>query len=152
MLCATATATMASAAGTARWMAPELLDPDEHHSEVSEDEVGKSTKRSDVYSLAITFWEVSHEPAQISKCSFDHAQIFSGELPFGDAGKNSVALARKVLRGDRPPRLPEYTARGLDDDIWSCMEAWWANSPSQRPALTSDTMEDDDDASALPSL
>jgi hypothetical protein len=130
-------------------MAPELLDPEEYSSEISEDEVGKSTKRSDVYSLAMTFWEVSGEPAQITKYSSNSTQIFSDELPFGDAGKNSVALARKVLRGDRPSRLPEYTARGLDDDIWSCMEAWWANSPSQRPALTLDD-DDDDDASALP--
>jgi serine/threonine protein kinase len=57
MLHATQTATTDRGAGSLRWMAPELLDPEEHG--IPEDQAGKPTKESDIYALGITTWEVS---------------------------------------------------------------------------------------------
>jgi hypothetical protein len=37
-------------------MAPELLDPDDYN--IPEEDAGRPTKASDIYSLAITIWEV----------------------------------------------------------------------------------------------
>jgi serine/threonine protein kinase len=56
---ATATATSPSSlAGSANWMAPELLNPEQFSSEVDAQDAGRPTKNSDVYSLAMTTWEV----------------------------------------------------------------------------------------------
>jgi serine/threonine protein kinase len=44
--------------GTIRWMAPELLQPEEDDCEVNQGNEGNPTKESDLYSLAMTAWEV----------------------------------------------------------------------------------------------
>jgi serine/threonine protein kinase len=56
ILYGTKTATKARGAGSLRWMAPELLDPESYG--VSVDEAGVLTQESDIYALAITVWEV----------------------------------------------------------------------------------------------
>jgi serine/threonine protein kinase len=56
MLHATRTATLYRGAGSLRWMAPELLNPEDHN--IIQDEAGRPTKSSDIYALAITVWEV----------------------------------------------------------------------------------------------
>jgi serine/threonine protein kinase len=58
MLHATKTATEARGAGSLRWMAPELLDPDGYG--ILEAEAGIPTKHSDIYALAMTIWEVTY--------------------------------------------------------------------------------------------
>jgi serine/threonine protein kinase len=57
MLHATKTATGSPGMGSLRWMAPELMDPDEYG--IAEDQAGRPTKLSDMYALAMTIWEVS---------------------------------------------------------------------------------------------
>jgi serine/threonine protein kinase len=47
-----ATTMVGSAGGTVRWMAPELHDEDDGHGST------RPSVRSDIYALAITFWEV----------------------------------------------------------------------------------------------
>jgi hypothetical protein len=50
-------------------MAPELLDPDQYVLEVEEKDMGRATKQSDIYALALTTWEVrscSHHLKQTS--------------------------------------------------------------------------------------
>jgi hypothetical protein len=57
-----------SSGGSLRWMAPELLDPDQYVLEVEEKDMGRATKKSDIYALALTTWEVRscrHHPKQI---------------------------------------------------------------------------------------
>jgi serine/threonine protein kinase len=56
VLNATAAATGLGSGGSLRWMAPELLLPEQY--QVKPEDEGKPTKESDLYALAITVWEV----------------------------------------------------------------------------------------------
>jgi hypothetical protein len=56
MLLATRTGTDRSS-GTARWMAPELHDPELYN--ITGEEAGRPTKESDVYAMSLTIWEVN---------------------------------------------------------------------------------------------
>jgi serine/threonine protein kinase len=59
---ATVTATASGVTGSAHWMASELLDAEQYKSEVNAKDLGRPTKKTDVYSLAITAWEVGDSP------------------------------------------------------------------------------------------
>jgi serine/threonine protein kinase len=52
----TRTKVTSSTAGTLRWMAPELFDPEKYG--VPKAEVGIPTRKTDIYALGITAWEV----------------------------------------------------------------------------------------------
>ncbi|KAG6907580.1 hypothetical protein DXG01_008337 [Tephrocybe rancida] len=101
-----------SEGGTSRWQAPELHDVENGIS-------AKSSKESDVYSLGCVFFE-----------------IFTGKIPFSNLRYNEMVILR-VRSGVRPVR-PEassqsWTAFGLTNGIWTCMEECWEEEPSKRP-------------------
>ncbi|KAF9472453.1 kinase-like protein [Pholiota conissans] len=84
--------------GTMAWMAPEV------HSGSRPD------KASDVYSLAMTIWE-----------------IYSGQTPFSETLLN--VLSGLVTSGSRPER-----PSGLSDDkVWAVVRQCWSHNAESRP-------------------
>ncbi|KAI0934912.1 hypothetical protein AcV5_006602 [Taiwanofungus camphoratus] len=99
--------------GTARWMAPELLDPERfgrEHSHVS--------RESDIYALAMVMWEV-----------------FAGHIPFHEYPRDATVIYR-VLKGERPHRPLEATTHGLSDGVWDLIQACWHERWQRRPRVT----------------
>ncbi|KZO98419.1 kinase-like protein [Calocera viscosa TUFC12733] len=97
---------------TARWLAPELTSTTSR----------APTFASDVFSFARTILE-----------------IMTGEKPFSEE-KNVFKVIGDLRIGElhatRPSNL-EVAKRGLTDEVWSLLNAMWAQDPNERP-----TMED----------
>lgn len=100
-------------AGKARWMAPEILDPETF---------GLSkllfSRASDIYSLAMVMWEV-----------------FTGRLPFYQMHRDSIVVIQVVLRDLRPKRPTRATTLGLSDTVWTLMEKCWSRGAKARPQI-----------------
>ena len=92
--------------GTARWMSPELIDPEQFGLEKY-----RPTTASDCYALGMVVYET-----------------ISGHLPFPDHIHLNVVV--KVLRGERPRRGPGFT-----NDVWKMLEICWKPQPDERPAI-----------------
>jgi len=92
--------------GTARWMSPELIDPEQFGFEKY-----RPTKASDCYALGMVIYET-----------------ISGHLPFHDHTDLSVFV--KVLRGERPRR-----GRGFANNLWEMLEFCWMPQPNVRPNI-----------------
>lgn len=89
--------------GTLRWMAPERLD-------------GQPLKRSsDLYSFAITAWEL----------------YSGGAIPFADVPDG--LLARVVVENERRPPRPASLG---NNDLWSIIRASWLPDPDKRPTFS----------------
>ncbi|EIM81951.1 kinase-like protein [Stereum hirsutum FP-91666 SS1] len=87
--------------GTLRWMAPECLYGD-----------SRVTMASDIYSFAMTAWE-----------------IYSGQVPFADISERVLAIA--VVEQKRRPKCPaRLTGQG---SIWTLIQSCWDARPSVRP-------------------
>jgi len=104
-------------AGTLRFQAPELLDPDLFQCGGAVPLgycTGVPTTRSDVYAFAIT-------------CVL----VFSGELPHPNRREYQIPLgvARSNLRPDCP-NTPE-----LDNPLWILLQACWRHHPKDRPDM-----------------
>lgn len=96
--------------GHSRYLAPELSDPNDDSEIVS-------TQSSDVFSLAMTIYE-----------------LMTGDWPFSEIhGDRSVMGA--ISSGRRP--LKPVSLAGLDksaaDAIWKLIETMWSGDPQQRP-------------------
>jgi len=89
--------------GTLRWMAPECL------------EGRPATKASDVYSFAITSWE-----------------IFTGEIPYAGVKERAMVIAviDRQLRPERPSSI-------VNDDVWALIVRCWAHDAYLRPTFSS---------------
>ncbi|KIK64858.1 hypothetical protein GYMLUDRAFT_982306, partial [Collybiopsis luxurians FD-317 M1] len=100
--------TTTGANGTLRWMAPELLNPDEsdnsalHHPSV------------DVYAFGSTVVE-----------------ILTLKPPFYN--KTDFQVMQSVSQGQRPPQ-PQQN-RWCPDALWELVEACWAQDPAARPNI-----------------
>jgi len=92
--------------GTARWMSPELIAPEQFGSKKS-----RPTKTSDCYALGMVIYET-----------------ISGNLPFHEHA--DLAVFVKVLKGDRPTRRGRFT-----NDLWKMLESCWVPQPSDRPSI-----------------
>jgi serine/threonine protein kinase len=100
------TSTTYSQGGSARWMSPELIDPQPFGLENS-----RPTEFSDCYALGMVVYET-----------------ISGNLPFhGDA---DLAVLAKVLKGKHPPRGAKF-----GKDLWRMLEQCWESQPSNRPSI-----------------
>ncbi|OCH92345.1 kinase-like protein, partial [Obba rivulosa] len=95
--------TTSAAAGSMRWMAPELMNP-----EVLDLAKAEVSLQSDVYALAMVIWEV-----------------FTGKLPFQEYKPDAKVMAL-VLCGTRPWRPVQATPLGLSDDLGSLIQTCWA--------------------------
>ena len=92
--------------GTARWMSPELIAPQQFGLEKS-----RPTKSSDCYALGMVIYE-----------------IISGNLPFHK--HTDLTVFTKVLEGERPPRGVRFT-----ESLWKMLELCWTSQPSNRPSI-----------------
>jgi len=92
--------------GTARWMSPELIDPQRFGFENN-----RPTKKSDCYALGMVMYET-----------------ISGRVPFHRHGDLTVIV--KVLAGERPPR-----GVGFTETLWETLELCWVSQPSNRPSI-----------------
>ena len=92
--------------GTARWMSPELIDPQQFGLKSS-----RPTESSDCYALGMVIYET-----------------ISGNVPFHE--DTDLAVFAKVLQGKRPPRGTEFR-KGL----WRMLERCWESQPSSRPSI-----------------
>lgn len=92
------------AAGAGHWTAPEAL------------ESGQLTKKTDVYSWAMTALE-----------------IFTGKPPFG----HILDIYTHVVTNGRAPKRPSAReAPGLASDMWTLMSEAMARDPEARPSFT----------------
>ena len=92
--------------GTARWMSPELIDPQRFGFKNS-----RPTKPSDCYALGMVIYET-----------------ISGNLPFHE--HTDLTVFAKVLEGERPPRGVKF-----GENLWKMLELCWAPRPNDRPSI-----------------
>jgi len=95
--------------GSARWMAPELLNP-EH----PDQDVNRPTEASDIWALAMVMVEV-----------------LGGHVPFHEF-RNEVVIF-KVMAGVRPERP---TNAAMTDEIWEMVHSCWNEDPTKRPKIS----------------
>ncbi|KAG6890513.1 hypothetical protein C0995_007712 [Termitomyces sp. Mi166 len=102
-----------SKAGTIRWQAPELFDPE--RAQVPR------TEASDIYAWACVAYE-----------------IFADQIPFAHLSRNTVIIT-KITSGERPARPPDSSPSwgmwGLTEDIWTLMRTCWHGDPVRRPTV-----------------
>ena len=91
--------------GTARWMSPELCDPERQDH--------RRTKHSDCYALGMVIYEV-----------------LSGRVPFHQYA--NLAVFGKVIGGSRPERP---NMEWFADDVWELLERCWMPQPEDRPSI-----------------
>ena len=109
-------------AGTARWMSPELVVPQEFGLKAF-----RPTKSSDCYALGMVVYEVIY-----------------GNIPFHK--DTDVMVIAKILKGDRPRRR-----LGFSEGLWKMLERCWAHQPNERPSVE-DILRCLDMCSSLPAL
>ncbi|KAF7968619.1 hypothetical protein HWV62_30013 [Athelia sp. TMB] len=97
--------------GTYRWMAFELVNP-----ENDEEEEPAITTATDVWAFAMTVLE-----------------ILSGKLPFYWM-KYDAAVILHVMRGGRP--TPDHYP-SINQDMWAILKMCWHPDPDQRPNMDS---------------
>ncbi|KAK7063540.1 kinase-like protein [Favolaschia claudopus] len=96
-------------AGSIRWMAPELIDPDRF---------GKKflrTTATDVYAFGCVCLE-----------------LYTGRPPFADLSEPASLL--RVINGERPERPSGESA--LLDSMWDYINTFWAQDSAMRPDST----------------
>ncbi|EMD33056.1 hypothetical protein CERSUDRAFT_87399 [Gelatoporia subvermispora B] len=104
--------TLSVQAGSTRWMAPELLDPEHFGLERAE-----LSAQSDIFALGMIIWE-----------------LFTGRIPYYHLQKDAQVMS-SILRNMRPLRPVQAVSFGLDDDIWELAEACWAENLRERPPM-----------------
>lgn len=97
----------ANGTGSARWMAPELIDP--------KDDGEGYPSQSDVYSFGMTVLE-----------------IITGRPPFINRRQESSVIF-DVYHGRRPPRPANSE---LTDPLWALIQSCWHQDPKQRPNIS----------------
>jgi len=110
------TATTTTFAGSARFMAPELVLPTQAESVKD----APRTSKSDVYAFACLI-----------------LQIFTGERPFGHLPLEPMVILA-IARGEKPSAQPpglEAFSRGFDEDLWALANRCWAFDPLERPKM-----------------
>ncbi|KAF7299977.1 Kinase-like protein [Mycena kentingensis (nom. inval.)] len=93
-------------AGSLRWMAPELIDPDRFGLRFLR------TGATDVYAFACVALE-----------------LYTQRPPF--TGISETAAMLRIIEGQRPAR-PEPA---MSDALWDLVEDCWAHSPGKRPGM-----------------
>ena len=118
-------------AGTAKYMAPELLPLTD---EVDIDEL--FSKMSDVYAFGILCFEVSHIIIITRKSQSHNAlQIFTGEEPFACyRAQLDWQVVPFVQKGQRP-LCTTRVQRCISQGMWAMMEACWRTAPEERPLI-----------------
>jgi serine/threonine protein kinase len=114
-------------ANTRRWCAPELLDPERFGLRG-----GNPTKRSDIYSMGMTVYEVSFF-RQGSCRRLTYSQVLTGRFPFYEC--DDVVAALRVIQGVRPKKPIFAATRGYTQEVWDMTISCWDEDPLKRPTL-----------------
>ncbi|KAJ7767392.1 kinase-like domain-containing protein, partial [Mycena maculata] len=101
---ATASMHTSNRAGSLRWMAPELIDPDRFGTKFGR------TPASDVYAFGCVCVE-----------------LYTGRPPFSELSE-VVALLKIVVHGERAER-----PSAMSDMLWERVMKYWADNPAARP-------------------
>ncbi|KAG8899258.1 hypothetical protein FRB99_006840 [Tulasnella sp. 403] len=97
------TSEMQKGAGTYRWTAPEILEND------------PKTPAGDMYAFAMCIVEA-----------------VTGHIPFDDI-LTAPGVLRKVISGERPPKVPKTSPDGQSyDPLWSIAEGCWKKLAEER--------------------
>ena len=99
-------------AGISRWLAPELINPPRK----KRHQQPMGTKQADIFAFAMLAIEV-----------------FTGQLPFGDIGPETVILM--ISRGQRPEKPQGAENCGLTPGIWRFIQKCWHQNPAKRPDI-----------------
>ncbi|KAF9787032.1 kinase-like domain-containing protein [Thelephora terrestris] len=113
MSSATATIQTSTTEGglTVRWSPPELIDPERIGSKI-----GRPTKKSDVYSMAMTIY-----------------QVLTDRVPYYDRGELPAML--RIIQGERPQKPIFVITRGYTEDLWEITTRCWDEKPLERPIV-----------------
>ena len=111
-------------AGTCRWTAPEIMNPPSH----GDIPLPQFTVKSDIFSFAMTFFEVHLHPPLPGVYSHPD-KIFAGEQPFNEK-KSDSSVIFAILNGNRPA-LPEFFENKTN--LAKLVEQCWSQNPDQRP-------------------
>jgi len=105
-----ASATLTSAAGSARWLAPELI----------EGVIASPTFAADVYSFAMAVLE-----------------LLTNKHPFANLKRDAAVIHNIVVLKLMPvrPQLPEVK-RWLSDQLWELMCRCWSPDAPARPPMS----------------
>ncbi|TDL22634.1 kinase-like protein [Rickenella mellea] len=110
---ASAITTSTAQHGSIRWMAPELLNPEQAGREDS-----RASAESDIYAVGMVILEA-----------------FTGKIPFHHHMRDATVVL-DVTKGKRPDRPgSEATALGLSDLVWNLIELCWQTASSARPRI-----------------
>ncbi|KAJ7251259.1 kinase-like domain-containing protein [Mycena rebaudengoi] len=105
---ATTTTHTSIRAGSVRWMAPELLDPDRFgHQQFSR------TPASDIYAFGCVCLE-----------------LYTGRPPFADISETAAMF--RVIDGERP--LKPSCDPPISEALWQYMNEYWTENSTMRPA------------------
>jgi serine/threonine protein kinase len=120
--------TSATSGGTTRWMAPELLSPEDFG--LSRMEL---TIASDIYALGMVILEVRHMALVVYKILIIF-QVLTGNLPFSEC-KVHYAVGAMVVSGKRPTRPVASNDLGISDQIWQLLTDCWSADRLNRPGI-----------------
>lgn len=102
-----ASATLTADGGSARWLAPELIE-------------GKSpSKEADTYSYAMATLE-----------------LLTGKPPYAEIKRDATVIHGIINLGWAPSRPPNETGVYLPDNLWDLMQRCWYRKSSSRPSMT----------------
>lgn len=98
-----------TAAGSARWLAPELI----------EGTASSPTVQADIYSFAMATLE-----------------LITGKRPFFDV-KRDAGVIRRIIVLKQPPNRPDTAEvqRWLTDDLWNLLLLCWNSEAHKRPEM-----------------
>lgn len=98
-----------TAAGSARWLAPELI----------EGTVSSPTVQADIYSFAMAILE-----------------LLTGKHPFSDV-KRDASVIHRIIVLKRPPLRPSTpeVQRWLTEDLWTLLLSCWSSDANKRPLM-----------------
>lgn len=133
---ATITATTTTFAGSARFMAPELIIPSQEDGK-GRDGNGETprTVRTDVYAFGcfiLQVWSIT-----MAMSYPDILQLFTEERPFNHLPLDPMVILA-IARTEKPyAQSPgrEAFSRGFDEDLWTLANKCWAFDPAERPKM-----------------
>ena len=102
--------------GTVRWMAPELLNP-QNPSPPS------PTSRSDVYSFGSIMFQVCDVGLGHGNCGLTGMKTLTGNIPYHHLSRDEQVIWA-ILQGTKPDR-PSYKA--LTNGRWTFIERCWSS-------------------------
>lgn len=116
--------------GLVRYMAPEQIDPPQFNQENS-----NPSKKSDVYSLVMTAYEVRFPSSPVGRLRTScYSQVLTGVKPYANKREGDITVL--VTAGTRPSRPAEEAVDPLPNLIWETMESCWSQDLSSRLSIS----------------